>query len=266
MVEAEDPARVAAQIAPIIDRLRNAVSGLVLARSAELTSAAGVPEEAIRTVAMLRNRMPDRPVTRDQVVTVMRYVPVPQVDAGIARALDAGLLHGAAHGELRLADRGRTAVEQLYRLMSDIVGGLWAGHDARVATLLDLTARALDAAARSAGPAFAVMHPPYEPPAAPPAVVLAERLTPLRFHRFDAHVAAWEAAGLTVEEVVALPPGPERDRIEDDTNRRAAAPYAALDPRERQQLLDDLGRLPREAGAGGSGRASTTPSSAMPTT
>jgi hypothetical protein len=242
-VEADDPARIAGLVAPVIDRLRNAVAGKVMARGTELTSASGVPEEAVRTLAMLRNRMPDGAVTRDDLVAVLRYLPVAQVDEGIAKALDAGVLTTETEG-LRFTDRGRAVVEDLYRLMTDIVTVLWAGDEERVATLLDLTARALDAAATTAGPAFAVMYPPYEPAGTPPAMVLAERLTPLRFHRFDAHVAAWQAAGLTVEQVVALPPGPVRQQIEDDTNRRAAAPYAALDAAERLDLLGGLGALP----------------------
>jgi hypothetical protein len=244
-VNVDDPARVAGLIAPVIDRLRNAVAGKVMARGAELTSAAGVPQEAVRTLAMLRNRMPDGAVTRDDLVTVLRYVPVAQVDEGIAKALDAGVLTTLEpNGGLCFTDRGRSVVEDLYRLMTDIVTVLWAGHEDRVATLLDLTARALDAAAVIAGPAFSVMYPPYEPAGTPPSMVLAERLTPLRFHRFDAHVAAWQAAGLTVEQVMALTPGPIRQQIEDETNRRAAAPYAALDPGERLALLGGLGALP----------------------
>jgi hypothetical protein len=242
-VEADDPARIAGLVAPVIDRLRNAVAGKVMARGTELTSASGVPEEAVRTLAMLRNRMPDGAVTRDDLVAVLRYLPVAQVDEGIAKALDAGVLTTETEG-LRFTDRGRAVVEDLYRLMTDIVTVLWAGDEERVATLLDLTARALDVAATTAGPAFTVMYPPYEPAGTPPAMVLAERLTPLRFHRFDAHVAAWQAAGLTVEQVVALPPGPVRQQIEDDTNRRAAAPYAALDAAERLDLLGGLGALP----------------------
>jgi hypothetical protein len=75
-------------------------------------------------------------------------------------------------------------------------------------------------------------------------VVLAERLTPLRFHRFDAHVAAWRAAGLTVEQVVALGPGPERTAIEEATNLAAARPYEVLTPAERFDLCAGLGALP----------------------
>lgn len=244
-MEADDPARLAGLVAPVIDRLRNGIAGRVTARGAELTGAAGVPEEAVRILAMLRNRMPEGAATRDDLVTVMRYVPVAQVDGGIAEALAAGVLRTAGPpGGLRFTDRGRETVEDLYRLMTDIVAGMWAAHDERVAMLLDLTARALAAAATTAGPAFAVMYPPYEPAGTPPSMVLAERLTPLRFHRFDAHVAAWQAAGLTVEQIMARPTGSERKRIEEETNRRAAAPYAALDAAERLDLLGGLGALP----------------------
>ena len=73
---------------------------------------------------------------------------------------------------------------------------------------------------------------------------MSERLTGLRFHRFDAHVAAWRAAGLTPDQIKALRNGPARTAIEADTNRRAATPYAALDPAERLELLAGLGALP----------------------
>ena len=41
-----------------------------------------------------------------------------------------------------------------------------------------------------------------------------------------------------------MEPGPRRDRIEVDTNRRAAAPWAALAADERLDLLAGLGALP----------------------
>jgi hypothetical protein len=71
-----------------------------------------------------------------------------------------------------------------------------------------------------------------------------EALTPLRFHRSDAHAAAWRAEGLTADEIRDLGPGPQRERIEAETNRRAAAPYAVLSAEERFILLSGLGALP----------------------
>ncbi|MDP1820138.1 MAG: hypothetical protein Q8K58_09650 [Acidimicrobiales bacterium] len=75
-------------------------------------------------------------------------------------------------------------------------------------------------------------------------MLLAERLTPLRFHRFDAHVAAGRSVGLTAETVQDLPPGDQRDVIEAETNARAGAPYEVLTPSERFELCAGLGALP----------------------
>ena len=234
--------QVAALIAPVVDRLRNAVSRAVMARAGELTQAYGVGDGGAIIMAMLRNALPNRAVTRGQLGAVLMYMPPAQVDAGVAEAIAAGLL--GDDGSLAATDRGRAFLEALYGMLSDAVAAMWAGHDAQVEALLPLTATVLAAASETGGPAFAVMAPPYEPTDAATSIRLAERLTPLRFHRFDAHVAAWQAEGLAVEEVQALGPGPVRDRIEEETNRRAAAPYAALDPPSRLELLGGLGALP----------------------
>jgi hypothetical protein len=242
--DAVSPERTAALVAPVIDRLRQAFAAAAREASTDLGSSVGLSEPGLLILAMLRNTMPDRQVTREQVRAVLRYMPVSHVDAGLAGAFGAAMFEGSTEETFSLSDRGRDVVERLYRLTSDVVCRLWAGHDERVARLIPIARHALDAATATGGPAFAVMSPPYEPANARPAMVLAELLTPLRFHRFDAHVAAWQAAGLTVADVVALPAGPERDRIEEETNRLAAVPYAALRPDERLEFLGGLGALP----------------------
>ncbi len=236
------PERVAALVAPVIDRLRSGIARSVMARSGEIVGEFGVGEHAGVTMAMLRNALPTRTVTREELRTVLRYVAPEQVEAGVAEAVAGGLLDD--DGALRATARGRACLDRFYAIGSDVVASLWSGHEARVDALLGLTKRLVDAAMETGGPAFAVMAPPYEPAGAGPAMRLAEQLTPLRFHRFDAHISAWEAEGLTVAEVQALGPGPVRDRIEDETNRLAAPPYAALEPAERVELLGGLGALP----------------------
>jgi len=240
--DADSAEWVAALVAPLIDRLRNAVVQAIMAHQADLAGEFGVGMGGGLTMGMLRNALPRRPVTREQLGAVLRYLPAAQVDAGAGDAIAGGLLEGDE--ALVVTYRGRQYLDRLYGVGSTFVVERWSGHEDRVERLLELTGRVLDAALETAGPAFAVMAPPYEPPGAPAAMRLAERLTPLRFHRFDAHVAAWEAEGLTVEEVQSLEAGPVRDRIEEETNRRAAPPYAALDPRERLELLGGLGALP----------------------
>lgn len=245
MAEASDPAapeHIARLVAPVIDRLRNAVVQSLMAHRADVFQEFGVGEGGGLTLGMLRNALRERSVTRAQLRTVLRYLPPDQVDAGADDAVAAGLLEGG--GALVLTDRGSRYLDRLYASGTTFVAERWSGNDDRIEQLLELTRTVLDAAPETAGPAFAVMSPVYEPPGAPAAMRLAERLTPLRFHRFDAHIAAWEAEGLTVEEVQALPPGPVGDRIEAETNRLAAAPYAALDPIGRLELLGGLGALP----------------------
>ena len=234
--------RVAALVAPVIDRLRHAMVTAIRVRGGELARAFGIEERAAMTMGMLRNALPRRTVTRAELYAVLHYLPRAQVDAGVAEAVAAGLL--VDDGVLGATARGRECLDRFYAIGSDVVTDLWSGHEARVESLLALTSRLLDVASETGGPAFAVMAPPYEPAGATPAMRLAELLTPLRFHRFDAHIWAWEAEGLTVEEVQSLGAGPVRDRIEAETNRLAAAPYAALDPAERLELLGGLGALP----------------------
>lgn len=119
-----------------------------------------------------------------------------------------------------------------------------AEHGQRVDRLNELVNRARETAAHTGGAGWAVFAPPHEPVNSPPGRLLLNRLSTLRAHRADAHVAAWQDAGLTAREVVAMPAGPDRDAIEDDTNERAGAPYAVLAADERLTLLADLAALP----------------------
>ena len=100
------------------------------------------------------------------------------------------------------------------------------------------------------GPAFAAMAPPYEPDGIPSGVLLLNRLGTLRYHRADAHAAAWTAAGHTATSLGELPDGPERRAIELETDRRAAGPYSTLTADERLGVLADLAALPGSSATG----------------
>lgn len=78
-----------------------------------------------------------------------------------------------------------------------------------------------------------------------PAARLWDKLRALRYHRADAHAAAWQAQGLTVEGIRTLATDdPVRVRIEAATNRMAARPYRVLNRNERAVLLTTLRKLP----------------------
>ena len=213
-------------------------------------------------VTDLRFTLPLRPLTRRSLATIYRYGDAAELDAEIRDQLDQGTLEEDGDGALRPTAKALAFIDGLYAVHAATTERIWAGRDLQ--TLADLAGRVVDAAGGvfgagfggepgresggdhggdpsvEAGGAFAAMAPPYEPVGTPAGVLLFNRLAALRYHRADAHAAAWRAAGLTAGEIVVLGPGPLRDRIERETNRRAAEPYGAITEEERALFHDGL--------------------------
>jgi hypothetical protein len=206
----------------------------------------------------LRFTLPLRPLTRRSLTTIYRYGDAASLDAEIREHLDQGALEEDGDGALRPTAKALAFIDGLYAVHAATTERIWAGRDLQ--TLADLAGRVVDAAGAEPGResggdpngdhggepsgelggAFAAMAPPYEPVGTPAGVLLFNRLAALRYHRADAHAAAWRTAGLTAAEIVALGRGPLRDRIERETNQRAAAPYGAITEHERALFHDGL--------------------------
>jgi hypothetical protein len=130
----------------------------------------------------------------------------------------------------------------VYDLHAAVTAEVWP---AGVAGPLETAGRLLAAAGGSGGAAFGAFAPPYERRADPPGLLLFNRLGALRYHRSDAHAAAWAARGLTAAGMVRLGAGdPLRRQIEAETDRLAAPPYAALTAEQRLAFLAALATLP----------------------
>jgi hypothetical protein len=132
----------------------------------------------------------------------------------------------------------------MYKLTTEVAGDMWAAQEGSLTGLNHLAGRLVHAALATGGDAYSTMAPPHEPAGATAGLLLHTRLSVLRYHRADAHAAAWQAAGLTGTTVGQMPTGPAREAIEEDTNRRAGVPYATLNPDERITLLAGLAALP----------------------
>jgi antitoxin (DNA-binding transcriptional repressor) of toxin-antitoxin stability system len=193
---------------------------------------------------MLRNSVGGRIVAVDDVLGLFLYSDGELIRSTLDELVTAGVLESARGHAVAVTDKGREIVHLVFGMTQEFLDQLWTGHTELVARLLPLADRACAAVSATGGAAVRVVTPVYNPPDASPALKLAERLTPLRFHRFDAHAEAWRAEGLTVEEIQALDPGPLLDKIEAETNRWAAAPYCVLEPDERAELLHGLSALP----------------------
>lgn len=163
-----------------------------------------------------------------------------------------GVAEVDADGTWRLTGLGREVALAVQRAYGDSAAEFWDRKLietmpglAVVPRLAELVGRLLEAGQATGGPAFRAMAPVYEPPDATAALRLTSRLGALRHHRADAHRAAWGAAGLTLAQLRALAPdSPQRQAVEEETNRLDEPIYEALSPQERDELLAGLGALP----------------------
>ena len=196
----------------------------------------------MQLLPFVRNMLPDRSVRSDALRACERYISDPTYDAAVAELLSASVIETRGQ-TVALTAAGRQVALEVHDALAAEVNERW-GSGTDFSELERLTRSAVDAAAETGGLSFSVMAPPYEPPGSTSASRSAEHLNCLRIHRGDAHIRAWTAAGLTVEQILALGPGPDRDAIEQETNRIAGTPYEALAPEERGLLLEALRALP----------------------
>ncbi|WP_170222801.1 hypothetical protein [Nonomuraea turkmeniaca] len=228
-------AEYAAAIAPVIDAAHVNVHAAALKAVTELAETSGVTPGLLSD---LRFVLPLRPVSRAQLAGIYRYGK-----ADVQEHLREGTLV-EDDGVLRLTAEGLEFIDRLYAVHAAAAERVWDGHD--VPGPAELVGRVLDRAVREPGAssgALEAVAPPYEPEGAAPGLVLFNRLAVLRYHRADAHAAAWQAAGLSAAEIVGLRDGPLRAGIETDTNVRAGAAYEALSANERETLYDGLLKL-----------------------
>ncbi|MGI5212734.1 hypothetical protein [Plantactinospora sp. CA-290183] len=253
------PHQAAAVTWPAVDRLFLATMGTCRERGgAELVQRYG-GSAATGFLVEFRTRLaaPGGVVSRAGLAAVTRYRDPVECQRILDKQVAYGMIHRRDDGAVLATERGRTFLTELYELHGWVTRRLWVDHPERVHRLVGTLGRLLAAAlaepngteasggaAGGAGEAFGATAPPYEPDGTPPGVLLLNRLGTLRYHRADAHAAAWLAAGHTARSIAELAPGPERLAIELETDRRSAGPYAALDPAQRLGLLADLAALP----------------------
>lgn len=242
-----DSVRFAELVAPAISRVF--VTGMRAAAAADhdrsLVGPYGGPE-VVECVIDLRNPLAaGRSITAAGLRDHYRYTDPADIESTIDRSVVGGLLQRDADGTIEATGTGQQFLADLFAHHADVLTERW--NPAVIERLNPLLARVLRAADATGGGAWSVQSPPHEPAGKPSAVVLLDRLSTMRYHRADAHAAAWLHAGWTAADVAAMPWGTvwseERRQIERDTNRRAASPYNALTGDERLSFLADLAAI-----------------------
>ncbi len=236
------PAQFAAEVAPEVDRCRLGVTQRLGAALAPLAAEYGVDGPAAYVFGMLRSLLPCRVAATADVRRVFTYEEG-LYDAVVPHLVERGLV-AADSATVALTPAGRGGMERLHEGSAGVADLLWGDRSEDVETCVTLLGHVLDATPPRQG-AYAVLAPVYAPDGASPCGVLAEQLSAVRFHRFDAHVDAWAARGLTVRSVRELgEDDPRRAEVESDTNTRNGELWAPLDPEDRMRLLDVLRSLP----------------------
>jgi len=240
-----EPERFAAMVAPAISRVHSNMNDRTRAEGGrDLVQRQAIPH--VPLLLTLRFVLPRGPLERAAFPLAARYDPPEGVLAAVDELVAGGWLAPADAG-LVPDQRVLGFLDELYDLQARVTGAVWPADlrwPADVAWLAETTNALLAAAADTGGPAFTAFAPPYERPGDPPGLLLFNRLAALRYHRSDAHAAAWSARGVSAGEVQALAADSAlREEIEADTNRRAAPPFAVLTEADRLTYLAGLAAL-----------------------
>lgn len=223
-------------VAPSLDRMRQRIAeGLIAELGArDFLGRSQLTLPSAQMFALLRGGLGGRSIPVDGVRAALRYVPAGQQDASLDELSRRGLVDGSP--DLSFTDLGRELQRELVEATESVVADVYGGAQPLAARLEPLVQSAVDAASRRGGSAFQVLHPPYLPPSSTPASRLAELVACLRFHRADAHAAAWGAAGFTLEDMVAGGAHLPSD-VEEDTDSRASGAYETLTGAQRAELV-----------------------------
>lgn len=203
----------------------------------------GLNPETGKLLAYLRNAWPDRSVPRSSVHAVFTYQPETPVDTLLDALASRNLIEEPEQGLVRLLPSGRGLLEDLHLASSSAADTLWADAHEHIRIAAPLVDTVLSAVRTAGGDSVLVMAPHRLPEGMSAAGVVAEQLTGLRFHRFDAHAAAWRSLGLEVGDLAGID-DVLRESIEADTNVRASHPYTALTDDQRRLLVQHLDALP----------------------
>jgi hypothetical protein len=240
---ATDLAQCAAAIAAHLDRLRLGVmrASMELGMKSGILAGAGLDPDTFTVFAMLRNAYPDRAVRVENYRAAYIYQNPAKFSDALALMLRSGHVVEVDQAVL-LSPSGRELMARVRQVGAQAANEVWGEGPHPVLALADRCLAAAETTATSDG-AFWLVAPPHDEPEDSPAARLAERLTCLRWHRFDAHVSVWRAKGLNATSVSELAPGALRDEIEADTNDRAGRAYAPLTSEERAALISALSAL-----------------------
>jgi len=238
-----------------------------------LAMADGIGLDSLWLLPLSEDWLLDGSFSRAIIRARLPYTPPDEIDGRLDHLISLELIT-EQRGLMEATPRLRPLLDAMLDARARVAADLWTGHEREAATIVQLGRLIADRATPEhvAGVAHRALADPVHP-----FLRLDHRLFTLRYLRQADHVAAWTAAGLSAEQVVALTalwngetsgldrPALEqlvergyataaptatdlgrqvRDQIELETNRRAAATFGALDHAQADAMLSALHRIP----------------------
>ena len=262
------PARIALEI----DRLVLGINRQVGPRHGRVLSAIATELglDSLKLIPHFADFWLDGPLRADIAQARLPYAPIWSIMERLGTFAGLGLVTQSQDGT-EATTRFRPLLVAAIAAREDVVDRTWDGDpDDEIDRSLD---RVIDAVPDSH--VVACAHRSLTP-ASNPMLRLYDRLVTFRYVRQHDHVDAWRSEGLTAEAIQILTPlwyrqaPPEessgwaeleeaglveegrltepgrrlRERIEVETNRRAASSWAALDATEREHVFEALAKMP----------------------
>ncbi len=238
-----DASSFSALIAPLIDRTAISVHNAISKDA--LTALRGDHRFHPGALALIAGSLAAGPISGEEYSELTRYQHFGPSDTFLAGLADRGAIVLDDTGGFTATPAGLDVCKALVALQGETNEQLFRPRQASLNGLRAILDQAVAAAATDPHSLLArFTRRSWMPDDASDAAHIWNNSVVLRMHRADAHANAWKAEGLDAQTMRQLPPGAQRIKIEEATNRNAAFPWAKLSNEQRLTLLAGLGALP----------------------
>jgi hypothetical protein len=242
MSSLDNPASLAALMAPVVDRLVISVSHAV--DSEAMNALKGGHRFHPKALSLIAANLASGHMREQDLGTLSRYQHFGSHQPFLDGLQERGAIVLDADGSITPTQAGLEMAQNIARLQSTAVTALWQPRVNGVDRVAPLVAQCAAAAVADDSPLAQYAKQAWLPNDATTATKVWNDLTVLRMHRADAHAKAWAEAGLTALQMKDLEPGEQRDQIELRTNELAAPAWSPLSPSDGVVVLGELAALP----------------------
>ena len=173
----------------------------------------------------------------------LRYTPAERIRARLAESVEAGAIT-FEDDFIAYTSAGSIAAQAVLDTHAVALQNMWSNASGAVLELVALAEPLADAATRSAKPTSSIVDAALRASVDTDASILWRSVAKIRRYRADCHAEAWAEAGHTIDSIKALAQdAPEREPIEEHTNRLNADIWSHLPEQDQMRFMANLAAL-----------------------